>query len=82
MEHDTKRNLNGNAKAYLTTTEAAQHVRLSARTLERFRVEGTGPTYYKAGDGKRAKVLYTLKNLDDWLTNLEFNSTSEYPDTG
>ncbi len=82
MEHDTKRTSNGNAKAYLTTTEAAQHVRLSARTLERFRVEGTGPRYAKAGPGKRAKVLYKLEHLDAWLHDLEFNSTSEYSDIG
>jgi len=65
-------------KTYLTTTEAARYVRLSARTLERFRVEGTGPKYTKAGPGKRARVLYRHSDLEDWLDGYSFRSTSEY----
>jgi hypothetical protein len=33
----------------LTQREAASVLRLSQRTLERFRVSGAGPTYVKAG---------------------------------
>jgi hypothetical protein len=33
----------------LTQREAAAQLRLSQRTLERFRVSGDGPTYVKAG---------------------------------
>ena len=47
MKHETMHTTTD--KAYLTTTEAADYVRLSSRTLERFCVEGTGPTYAKAG---------------------------------
>lgn len=63
---------------YLTTAEAAHHVRLSPRSLERFRVEGNGPSYLKAGPGKRARVFYRLADLDEWLEGRTFTSTSEY----
>ncbi len=62
----------------LTTTEAAAFLRLSPRTLERFRVEGTGPKFLKAGAGKRARVLYDPGELKAWLERFAFKSTSEY----
>lgn len=65
-------------KLYLTAQDAADVLRLSVRTLERMRVEGTGPRYHKAGAGKRARVLYNRADLDDWLQGLRFNSTAEY----
>jgi hypothetical protein len=64
--------------ALLTTAEAAHLLRLSDRTLERFRVEGTGPRYVKAGPGKRARVLYRKEDLEAWLDGFRFKSTSEY----
>jgi hypothetical protein len=63
---------------YLTTSEAARFVRLSPRTLERLRVQGTGPRYIKAGPGKRAKVLYRPADLREWLEATTFQSTAEY----
>lgn len=63
---------------YLTTAEAADFVRLSPRTMERLRVQGTGPRYIKAGRGKRAKVLYRVADLQEWLEATTFQSTSEY----
>jgi len=62
----------------LTTVEAAAFLRLSPRTLERFRVEGTGPKFLKAGAGKRARVLYEPEALRTWLAGFSFGSTSEY----
>ena len=62
----------------LTTVEAAAFLRLSPRTLERFRVEGTGPKFLKAGAGKRARVLYEPQELKVWLERFAFKSTSEY----
>ncbi|MBU2580260.1 MAG: helix-turn-helix domain-containing protein [Alphaproteobacteria bacterium] len=63
---------------YLTTPEAAHYVRLSERTLERLRLDGTGPRYKKAGPGKRARVLYDRDDLIAWLDGSSFASTSEY----
>ena len=62
----------------LTTPEAAYYVRLSARTLERLRVEGTGPQYIRAGNGKRARVFYLIADLDSWLEGKRYQSTAEY----
>ena len=63
---------------WLTTPEAAHFLRLSARTLERFRVEGTGPIYTKAGPGKRSRVLYHRDALIAWLTGAQHESTADY----
>lgn len=66
-----------NPPLLLTTIEAAKIVRLSPRTLERHRVQGTGPRFRKAGPGKRSRVLYTMADLHEWL-GYSFGSTSEY----
>lgn len=63
---------------YMMTAEAAHYLRLSARTLERMRVDGTGPRFMKAGPGLRARVLYRLDDLRGWLEGMTFTSTSEY----
>ncbi|CAN1724886.1 DNA-binding protein [Hyphomicrobium sp. 1Nfss2.1] len=61
----------------LTTIEAAKVLRLSPRTLERLRVQGTGPSYMKAGRGLRARVLYAPEDLNAWIAR-RYASTSEY----
>lgn len=67
-----------NSQNLLTTVEAAAFLRLSPRTLERFRVEGSGPKFLKAGAGKRARVLYDPQELRTWLAGHSYGSTSEY----
>ena len=62
----------------LTTLEAGEYLRLSRRTLEGMRLDGTGPRYFKAGPSKRAKVLYRLSDLDDWLNQGLVRSTREH----
>lgn len=62
----------------LTTIEAGEFLRVSPRTLEDKRVDGTGPRYLKVGPGKRAKVLYRMDDLEAWLAQFEYGSTSEY----
>ena len=57
----------------MTTDEAAEYVRLSARTLERYRVTGEGPKYLKLG----RRVLYQRSELDTWLENKIRRSTSD-----
>lgn len=63
---------------YLTTIEVAEVLRISRRTLERMRVEGTGPRFLKVGPGKKARVLYRQTDVMDWLGRHEYGSTSEY----
>lgn len=62
----------------LTSVEAADYLRLSSRTLEGMRVDGTGPRYFKVGPGRRAKVVYRISDLESWLQNFQYASTSEY----
>ncbi len=59
---------------YLTQREAAKILRLSERSLERFRLSGTGPRFIKAG-GRR--VLYRMCDIEAWLAERTFSSTSE-----
>ena len=64
---------------FLTTVEAAKLLRVAKSTLERMRVQGTGPRFIKAGPGKRSRVLYRLAEIDHWLQAQSYGSTSEYP---
>lgn len=67
----------GSLAGFVTTQEAAGLLRLSPRTLERHRVQGTGPRYMKVGPGKRARVLYAVEDLNDWIGH-KYGGTSEY----
>lgn len=67
------------ALTFLISSEAAAALRISRRTLERMRVDGTGPRYIKAGPGKRSRVLYRQADILSWLDAQTYGSTSEYP---
>ena len=58
---------------FFTTNEAASLLRLAPRTLERFRLEGTGPTFRKLG----RRVLYKHCDLMTWADSRVRQSTSE-----
>jgi len=58
---------------YLTTKETAKLMRCSPRTLEAFRLNGTGPKFIKAG----RKVLYRISDLEAWASSRTYSSTSE-----
>ena len=58
----------------LTTSQAAIYLNISARTLEKYRCTGGGPTY--ANYGPRA-VRYAIPHLDEWKNARLRNSTSE-----
>lgn len=47
---------------FLRTSEAARHLGLSGRTLEKHRCYGTGPIYRKIG----GRVVYALGDLNAW----------------
>lgn len=57
-------------QAVLTTTEAALFLRLSPKSLERMRVDGSGPPYVQAGAkgarGRNQKCLYLKSSLLAW----------------
>jgi excisionase family DNA binding protein len=56
----------------LTTSEAANYVRLGKPTMERFRLTGEGPSYCKLGGA----VRYRKADLDEWLESRLTRSTS------
>ena len=58
---------------YLRTPEAARFLSLSARTLEKHRVYGTGPVYYKLG----GRVVYAPADLTAWAERGTRKSTCD-----
>lgn len=58
---------------YLRTKEAAEFLSLSARTLEKHRTYGTGPTYHKLG----GRVVYSVAELEAWVARGVLTSTSD-----
>jgi predicted DNA-binding transcriptional regulator AlpA len=62
------------SKRVLRTPQAAEYVGLSASTLEKFRLNGNGPVYQKAGP---KIVVYRPEDLETWLSTQRRRSTSE-----
>ena len=58
---------------YLTNDEAAVHLRLSPRTLEKQRVIGGGPRFRKFG----RRVMYAVADLNAWADARSFEATSD-----
>jgi predicted site-specific integrase-resolvase len=58
---------------YLNTKEAAKRLRVSARTLEKWRVQGTGPVFLKIG----RLCFYTEDAITAWLNSRRRESTSD-----
>lgn len=58
---------------YLKTPDAALHLGLSARTLEKHRCYGTGPVFRKLG----GRVVYAVADLDAWAELGTRRSTSD-----
>ena len=58
---------------YLSCEEAGQYLRVSPRTLEKFRVVGGGPPFRKFG----RRVLYATTDLEQWANDRVCESTSD-----
>ena len=58
---------------FVRTPDAARFLSISPRTLEKLRVTGGGPPYFKRG---RA-VLYAITDLGNWLQAGRRQSTSD-----
>jgi len=54
--------------------EAARRLGLSASTLAKMRLYGTGPNYSKLG----SRVVYRAEDLEAWVEANRYRSTSEY----
>jgi hypothetical protein len=60
-------------KPFLNTKEAAAWLRLTKNTLEKMRVQGTGPIYRKHG----RYVRYHIEDLVDYSNSTRRKSTSD-----
>jgi hypothetical protein len=58
---------------YLKTPDAAVHLGLSPRTLEKHRCYGTGPIFRRLG----GRVVYAIDELDAWAALGTRRSTSD-----
>ncbi|KAB2756652.1 helix-turn-helix transcriptional regulator [Brucella anthropi] len=58
---------------FLRTKEAAEFLSLSARTMEKHRTYGTGPSYRKLG----GRVVYAVDDLEAWAALGTVTSTSD-----
>jgi excisionase family DNA binding protein len=57
----------------LTTKEAADFLKLSPRTLEKYRVLGRGPAFVTLGRARR----YRIEDLERWVSGNIARSTAE-----
>lgn len=61
-------------QGYLRTADAAKYLGVGKSTLERARIEGTGPKFRRLG----AKIVtYAVVDLDAWAGEQVHRSTSE-----
>ena len=58
---------------FLRTQEAARFIGLSYRTLEKYRISGTGPKYSKIG----RRIVYAVSDLREWVELGAKRSTSD-----
>jgi hypothetical protein len=55
--------MNQPERKYLTAADAAEYVGYTPNTLAQYRCRRIGPSYVKA----RGRVLYAIKDLDEWV---------------
>ena len=58
---------------YLTTKQAAEYLGVSRSWLEKLRVFGDGPPFYKVS---ARRVLYQKSELEAWVARYRMNDTS------
>jgi DNA-binding transcriptional MerR regulator len=62
---------------FLSTGELAKLLHRESQTLRVWRTLGQGPRFMRTGDGPFSRVLYSRKDVEDWLAQRTFHSTSE-----
>ncbi|WP_183943339.1 AlpA family transcriptional regulator [Sphingomonas sp. BK580] len=61
-------------QGYLRTPEAAKYLGVGRSTLERKRIDGSGPRFRQLG----SKIItYAISDLDAWASKQVLSSTSE-----
>ncbi len=77
-ESGTQPNANGSREPFVMEQEAANFLKVSVRTLQRWRTDppaGGAPIFYKLG---RKRVAYRISDLSAWAESRAFGSTSEF----
>lgn len=64
MQHEKP---SGSEPEFADEKAIAARFGIGKRALQMHRMRGTGPEYFKLGDGKRARVLYRLVEVRQWL---------------
>jgi hypothetical protein len=59
--------------SFRTEKEVARKLRISDRTLQRHRANGTGPRFLKLG----RRILYADPDVDEWTAENRFTSTAQ-----
>ena len=67
--------MNTQIPTILNAVQAAERLNLSLSTLAKKRLSGSGPAYAKLG----RRVVYRIEDLDAWVADNCYRSTSEYP---
>jgi len=68
-------NFTDGTSPFLSNVEAARYLRLSPRTLEKFRVTGGGPKFRKLG----RRVVYAVTDLHEWAGSRVCTMTGDRP---
>ncbi len=63
------------ASPFLTVPEAADYLRVSKNYLDKLRVTGGGPEYFRLA---RKNVVYRKDHLEAWMADRRYGSTTEY----
>lgn len=62
----------------LSNAQAASVIGVTPGTLKVWRVQGKGPRFVKLGPAKQAGVVYRRADVEAWLNERTFTSTSAY----
>ena len=63
-----------------TTKELASKIKVSVDTLQRLRIQGGGPKFFKVNKNRCANVLYDWKDVVVYLESMKRISTSDTGD--
>lgn len=62
----------------LSSAQAAAMLGIKPTTLEIWRCQGKGPRFVKLGNAKQAPVVYSREEVQRWMEERTFASTSGY----
>jgi len=68
-------------RAVVSSTEAAQMLGISPRTLANWRVQGRGPAYVRIGKN-RSPILYRVGDIESWLESRLIDGKSKGKTSG